>query len=120
MQKLEEERLRLLENPSEHIYGLIIPIIFRGVDNLPSEIKNQRQYVRFDSFLLSDVEMWRHPDFAPKIREIAEYIADRCRVFDKLSEDPCGNCSEFALPDEEEIREWLNGITQYRPAFPGR
>jgi len=120
MEKLEAERLKLLQNPSNHVYGLIIPIVFRGENYLPPEIKNRRQYVKFDSFLLSDDEMSKHPRFAPEIRKIAEYIAARCQAFDALSEDACKNCSEFTLPTEEEIREWLEGITGFKQSFPGR
>jgi len=120
MEKLEEERLELLGNPSDQIYGLIIPIVFRGEDYLPPDIKERRKYVKFDNFLLSDDEMGRHPRFAPEIKRIAEYIAARCQAFDALPEDPCSNCSEFTLPTEKDIRKWLEGITEPRQPLPGR
>jgi len=120
MENLEEERLRLLSDPDSKKYGLIIPIVFRSENCLPQEIKNRRQYEKFDSFLLSDDEMGKHPLFAPKIREIAEYIADRCRSFESLSEDPCINCSGFILPTDDDIQEFLKNVTQYRQPFPGR
>jgi hypothetical protein len=120
MEKLEEERLRLLDNQNGQTHGLIIPIVFRGEGYLPPEIKNRRQYEKFDSFLLSDDEMGKHPLFASKIRKIAEYIAERCGAFESVSEDPCKDCSGFALPTEDDVRDFLEGIKQYRQAFPGR
>lgn len=120
MEKLEEERLRLLKDPEAKKHGLIITIVFRGADYLPPEIKERRQYYNFEDFLLCDVELSRHPSYAPKIKEIAKYIADRCRAFEGLPEDPCIGCAEFRLPTEDEIREWIETIAGPKIPFPGR
>ena len=64
--------------------------------------------------------MGKHPDFAPKIRKIAEYIAERCRAFESVSEDPCKCCSGYILPTDDDIQVFLESIKQYIQGFPGR
>jgi hypothetical protein len=111
MERLETERLRLLP-PAYRKHGLIIPIVFRGEKYFPQELKESRQYHNFGDFLLCDPEIWRHPHYASKIKEIADYIADRCSEFRALArqDDPCSCCEEFTLPTEEEISPWLETI----------
>jgi hypothetical protein len=120
MEKLEKERLKLLANPVKPKLSLIIPVIFRGGDQMPSEIKNRIHYADFQSFSLRGPKMQKHKDFAPKIREIADYIYNCCLAFDSLSVDPCINCSGFTLPKDADIRKFLEGVIQSRQAFPGR
>ena len=90
--------------------GLIIPIVFRGERYVPDEIRQHRRYYSFEEFQLSDVEISRHPNYAPKIREIAEYITDRYKALSLLPNDVCRVCSEFKLPSEDEIKLWLDGV----------
>jgi hypothetical protein len=126
MEKLEEQRLKLMEERFKLVgksigknYGLIIPIVFRGEEYLPPVIKRRRQYYSFDDFLLCDVEMGMHPGYAPKIKQIAKYIADRCVEFEVLSE-VLGECDNFTLPGEEEIVKWLDTFWDAKIPFPGR
>jgi hypothetical protein len=119
MEGLETERLKLLGlSVSEH--GLIIPIVFRGMKFLPSEIKTQRAYHDFQSFQLGERRMSRNKKFIPKIREISEYIYDRCRDLESLSADPCQECNNFSLPDEAEIIHWIRKVKGVSSAFPFR
>lgn len=99
--------------------GLIIPIVFRGENYIPPEIKERRQYYDFSDFLLSDEAMWKHPKYALKIREIAEYICDRCNEFENLP-DTFGECEAFELPTEDDVQEWLNAVVSADIPFPGR
>jgi len=119
MEQLEARRLESLGDAVDRNRGLIIPIVFRGWDYRPPEIKDRRQCHKFDEFLLSDVEIWRHPHYARKIKEIAEYICDRCRMFDALPE-AFDECEDFTLPPDEEIGEWLEEVTNIAIPFPGR
>lgn len=119
MERLEERRLGLLRATADRNNGLIIPIVFRGEDHLPPEIKERRQYYNFDDFLLCDVEMWRHPHYAPKIKEIAQYICDRCRMLEALPQ-VFDECEGFTLPTEEEISGWLARVAGTEITFPGR
>jgi hypothetical protein len=120
MERLEERRLQAVGRAADKKRGLIIPIVFRGEDYLPKEIKERRQYYKFDDFLMSDVEISRHPDYAPKIREIAEIIREHYKLLTALAEDPCESCSSFTLPSEAEIRQWLEGAQGATASFPGR
>lgn len=117
MEKLEEARLKLLGLPADQQHGLIIPIIFRGEDFLPAEIKAKRHYYNFEEFLLSDVAMSHHPNYAIKIREIAEYIAARAKAFSAVSDDVCSTCTNFALPSEDEVKPWLQNATVAKVQF---
>jgi hypothetical protein len=110
MEQLELQRLKLLGKSVDKRRGLIIPIVFRGGKYIPTEIKDRRQYYSFEDFQLSDVEISRHPNYASKIKEIAEYIADRYKALSSLPDDVCVGCSEFKLPTDGEITEWLNGM----------
>jgi hypothetical protein len=120
MEKLEKERLKLLANPTKPKHGLIIPVIFRGGDQLPAKIKNRIHYADFQSFSMRGPKMQEHGDFAPKIEEIADYIYNCCLAFDSLPVDPCINCSGFTLPKDRDIKRFLEGVIQSRQAFPGR
>jgi hypothetical protein len=60
MELLEKERLARLDS-EQRTHGLIIPIILRGGNDLPDEIKEGRQYYDFQSFGLAGPELHRHP-----------------------------------------------------------
>jgi hypothetical protein len=119
MEKLETERLDLLSDSAGGNRGLIIPIVFRGEDHLPAEIREQRKYYDFSDFLLCDDEIWRHPRYAVKIREIAEYICARCEELENVG-PAFSECEDFALPSEEDARNWLHQATDTSIPFPGR
>ncbi len=120
MENLERERLALLADPGDQSRGLIIPIVFRGWNSIPPHIKERRLCYNFAEFLLSDDGMHRHPSYAPKIRQIAEYVAERCNRFEALGVDPCATCDEFPLPSEEEVEPWLREVVTSQVPFPGR
>jgi len=110
MESLEEQRLKLLPHAEDRRRGLIIPIVFRGSEYLPDEIRNRRQYYDFGDFLLSDEQISKHPSYAGKIREIAEYIKARHEAFRRVQSDPCTSCDSFSLPSDEDIRVWLDDV----------
>ncbi len=99
-------------------HGLIIPIVVRGEDHLPHEIKKRRQYYNFEDFLLGAESINSRSDFARQIRNIAKYIADMYRTLETLSEDPCQGCESFVLPTEDEINLWIDEVQGPRPPFP--
>jgi hypothetical protein len=115
MVALEEKRLALLPN-AEHKLGLIIPIMIRGrKEDLPSELRDKRQFAEFSALSLSDKPMSRHKKFQPQVRAIAEYIDDRCRAFNAVANDPCSGCGGFALPKEDEVKAWLDALLKPPP-----
>jgi hypothetical protein len=120
MEKLEEERLRVLERLTGKRVGLIIPIVFRGADSLSSEIKAHRHYYDFGDFLLCDTEISKHPNYARKIKQLAKTIFDIYQIFSLLSEDPCSGCEDFVLPAESEVTQWLRAICTPVLPLPSR
>ena len=119
MCNLETERLRLLPLPEDRNHGLVIPVILRGANSIPVEITSRRQYHDFSKFMLLDEELARHRLYAPKIREISNYIHERCCLFENAPIPEDGG-ETFRLPAQEAIRTWLEGITPAGMQFPGR
>jgi hypothetical protein len=108
MEALEAQRLALLPDPADRQHWLIIPVIFRGEKYLPQELRIRTPH-RFDDFLLSSGEISKHPRCAKTVRDIAEYIYDRCRTFEEIPEAFDG-CSEFTLPEESAVLPYLDEL----------
>ena len=85
MCSLERQRLALSRHAEDRDHGLIIPLILRGERDIPNDLAARRHYADFSRFMLLDEELSKHPDYAPKIREIAEYINARCQCLDGSS-----------------------------------
>ena len=117
MEKLEEKRLKLLGLNTDKNHGLIIPIAFRGVDDIPSSIKDRRLYFNFEKFEPRDPPLRKHRLYSSEIRKIADYIADRCKAFDKLGQDPFSGCQKFKLPDKDFIVNWLGELAPLQTPF---
>jgi hypothetical protein len=117
MSALEFKRLALLPDDEERQHGLIIPVVLRGFESIPPELKGCRQCEDFTKFMLMDQELPKHPQYAPRIRVIAEYIHARC---DKLEDAavPFEEAETFQLPSEEETRQWIIGLNLSRARFP--
>jgi hypothetical protein len=114
---LEAQRLGLL--PSEdRSHSLIVPVILRGENSVPSEITSRRQYHDFSKFMLVDEELARHQLYAPKIRQIGQYIHERCRSLENAP-IPENGSDTFRFPEQETIRLWLEGIVPPGVQFPG-
>lgn len=120
MELLECERLKSVGKEDDRFNGLIIPIVFCGWKRLPKEIKNRRQSYRFDKFRTYNKHLGKISLYSEQIIEIAEYIADRYDQLNHLGSDPCASCDTFALPDEVEIRPWLETIVSPPMPFPLR
>lgn len=110
---LEEKRLSLL--PPVHRKGLIIPIVLRG--QLPEEIRNERQYYTLDLLMPGDL---KKPKSQAALRRVAEDIYHRHEEFRISGADPCGPCATFEFPSENEIMDWLTGITAPPQGMPFR
>ena len=119
MERLEEERLKLLD-PVLRKHGLIIPIVFRGFDHVPDEIKRNRLCYNFSEFDEYESHRETHRRFGKFIREIAAYVVKCAETLDEVAEDVCIECDEFALPSEAQIRSWLGKMISARAPFPWR
>jgi hypothetical protein len=107
MVELEAKRHMVLPDSASD-KGMIIPIVVRG--KLPAAVssgKGGRFYADFSSFLLNQPNLRRHPKFAPQIKGIAEYIAESCSLLQSLKSDVCRGCTNFELPDEYGVKQWL-------------
>jgi hypothetical protein len=113
MVNLEQHRLPLL--PPTNRKGLIIPIIIRGT--LPEEIKNERQYYTLDLLAPGDLKKQKSRE---ALRRVAEDIYYRYEAFRVAKEDPSTLCDGFEFPSENEIMDWLNGITAPPLKMPWR
>jgi TIR domain len=111
MEKLEAKRLGA--NPKN---GLIIPIVFRGINKLPNEIKGRRQFYDFETFDPTVPGMINEKRYYDKIKEIASYIYDRYEELQATNTDYCVECGSFKLPDEKEVVP----IAVEGAAFPSR
>ncbi len=120
MELLEEQRLQALGFPKNKQHGLIIPIVYRGDKKLPRNIKSERQYHLFEAFQISGRDNLENPDYAEKIKEIAEYIEERCEELQIVEDEICAYCDTLNFPGEHEIAEWLEEMLPPKPKLPGR
>jgi hypothetical protein len=117
MQALETHRLTQLQNAEDRHHGLIIPVVLRGPGTIPAELTALRQFEDFSKFMLMDEELSKHPEYAPRIKGIAEYIDARCQCLD-AAEVSFGDADGFQLPNEDPTRQWIQGLNLSRAAFP--
>jgi hypothetical protein len=101
-------------------YGLIIPIVLRGEELLPTPIKANRQYYSFERFSLTSRRIARNPQFEAEIRAIAAAIHVRWQMFAAIADDITCDCDNFDLPSEAEIQPWLDAMVQPMSPFPFR
>jgi hypothetical protein len=120
MEYLESKRLELLGLDKNYQHGLIIPIVYRGLDLFPTYISGIRNYHKFDSFHICGKSYLRNNQYQDKIKDIAKYIFERCNELAALEIDPCEYCGSFEIPKSEEIFGWLPPLLPPRPLFPGR
>jgi hypothetical protein len=109
MRSLERARLRA---GSEH--GLIIPVVLRGFDDLPAEIRQNRQVYRFERYSVSGPRLIRNRSFDADIQKMAAYIAERVREM----RDDAFDCGEFRMPGDDDVNDLV--MTGGAVAFPGR
>ena len=117
MCELERERVAGLADPQERNHSLIIPVIYRGERELPADLRDKRQYHDFSAFTLVGRGLSRHREFAPKLREIAEYIHERCCALE-VNDVLFADAETFRLPSNEEACQWMQGLNLPRPKFP--
>jgi hypothetical protein len=120
MELLEEDRLtKLKAHGIVGDSGLIIPIIYRGRDFMPVYVSGNRNYYDFESYYLGG-RTYKRKEYLLSVKQIANYIFNRCIELNSLSVDPCNGCETFSLPREEELDGWLDELLPPHPIFPGR
>lgn|SRR5215213_9195515 len=120
MVELEKERLSSLPDADLKRQGLIIPIVIRGEDDLPAEIKSTRTYWNFGAMTLAQ-PVKRHPEYAGQIKELAAHIGKLYKSYKSLSEIH-RKCDKYRLPLENDdgFKEWLSKVTAPPAKFPMR
>ena len=117
MEKLEEERVKLFKSPFEQKQRLIIPLILRGSNNLPDEIRINRECFYMDHVSTSVV------DRNTTIR-LAEYISERYEAFQReFLEKQNFDCDNFAFLslEDRQVKSRLELLSQksVQLRFPG-
>jgi hypothetical protein len=116
MEQLEAQRLNQLGFKKDNQHSLIIPVIYRGLEYFPNPIKSLRAYYQFEFSVIGKTYV-RRKEYQESIKEIAEYIYERCNELNTLDYDPSAS---FEIPRNEEILEWLTSLLPPKPIFPGR
>ena len=121
MEQLETQRLLALKKGGNvNSSGLIIPVVYRGLDILPKKITTNRHFHNFEPYFLGGRTQKNNKKYLIAVKDIASYIFQRCLDLSNLSTDPCGYCNDFEIPSTAKISHWLNTMLPPRPKFPGR
>ncbi|MCL4273068.1 MAG: hypothetical protein KJZ77_04295 [Anaerolineales bacterium] len=120
MEILETRRLEQLGYERNYQHGLIIPVVYRGIDIFPTYVSGVRNYYKFDRFHVYGKSYLRNNTYQDSIRQIAKYIFERCNELNALDLDPCDICGSFELPSSEDVHGWLLPLLPPSPVFPGR
>jgi hypothetical protein len=107
MQDLEEKRLLLLKDKGK---GLIIPVVLRGEKRFPTSLSDQRLFYKFTDIEFNDPSDKIREKYAKEIKEIAEYIVDRCIYLDEVADNMPHDCDTFALPTMEEAKKFVQKV----------
>ncbi|WP_234683515.1 toll/interleukin-1 receptor domain-containing protein [Bradyrhizobium monzae] len=92
--------------------GLIFPVVFRGVECLPSEIVSTRHYENFNHVVCESD--FKKRDCQARIKELANQIYLRYVALNNAGVFANMNCRQFSFEDEVEISAWLTQVSQIR------
>jgi len=121
MEQLETQRIeKLKKNGSNNSTGLIIPVVYRGLEILPQKISTNRHFHNFEPYFLGGRTLKNNKKYLTAIKDIAGYIFYRCQDLNKLPADPCSRCDDFEIPSKAKVSSWLNTMLPPRRSFPGR
>jgi hypothetical protein len=112
MALLEEQRLESVSLENRRTQGLIIPVILRGGEDLPREIKSRKCF-SIEQPLLQSSDLSRK-EIVSVLRSIAGAIYERHKLTRKVGAS-IGGCDAFSIPDEASIRPWLEEILADAP-----
>jgi hypothetical protein len=119
MEELETRRLNAL-GAAGRIPGLIIPVIFRGWEVFPQQIKDTRQCYDFEKYNFSSRRrLSQQADARAEIRQIAQLVFNRGRALAAAGVSVGAGCSNFDFPTEEDTRPWLTTLIGGRPQPAG-
>jgi hypothetical protein len=109
MQELEEQRLKHLPKKGK---GLIIPVILRGEKKFPDVLKAQRYCSDFSLVDFNDPVKTIRTKYKKKIREIADYIIERCDELKAITHKISHDCDNYQLPSAEVAIEFVETVLE--------
>lgn len=98
--------------------GLIFPVVFRGSEYLPDEIKSSRQFENLEEIILCEADFNKRRCLAI-IKNLAKRIFKCYRALHKANCFANIDCTEFKLPEKDTIMPWINEVAAL-PNMPGR
>lgn len=107
MQDLEEQRLQLLKDKGK---GLIIPVILRGANRFPVALSEKRLFYKFTDIEFNNPADMIRVKYAKEIREIAEYIIDRCLSLDDVADKMAHDCEKYCLPSHDDAKKFVETV----------
>ena len=109
MQELEAQRLCVIGDKGK---GLIIPIVLRGEKRFPKALSKERLYYNFTDIEFNNPTETIRAKHAKEIREIAEYIIDRCEHLDEVENQIQHNCDEYRLPSTTSAQDFVATVLE--------
>jgi hypothetical protein len=107
MQDLEEQRLQLVKDKGK---GLIIPVILRGEKRFPAALSEKRLYYKFTDIEFNNPLEKIRVKYSKEIREIAEYIVDRCEMLDEVANKIPRDCDQYCLPSPDDAKKFVETV----------
>jgi len=115
MELLERKRLQIAGRTGQ--YGMIVPIVLRGVEDLPDDIKSRIHYLDFSKYTTASSDIRKNPQYVEQIKQLAKEMGHLYRAFKHL--DPCKDCDQFKLPDDAAITPFRAAGKSPPSPFPG-
>jgi hypothetical protein len=110
MEGIEGTRLAHLSERNRREQGLILPVVLRGMNTLPDELRSRRHCYNFERFSLTSRELARNKAFETEVREMAEVIMQRKQLLEAVGIDLTCDCDQFIFPSEDHVRPWIDQI----------
>lgn len=117
METIEKKRKKKIGSKYHSNDRMIIPIILRGLPDIPAKIK-KIHYYDFSQFRLASPKITKNDkDVIEKIaKKIYDHYNNLKTVHSNIIDD---ECNEFILPTEDDaLKEWGQSVSQI--GFPGR
>jgi hypothetical protein len=126
MEEIERSRFQIANRePRNQDKSFIIPVVFRGAELIPSEVRRRGRFsYDFSRYTLLETDISRNEGYVGSIQEIAQRVHELHSEFRNYDDPFAANA--FELPSEDEARGWLRQNGELRNAediasgFPGR
>ena len=117
MEILEGERMKIAGQTKPGKYGMIIPIVLRGAEDVPEDIKKCIHYLDFSRYTTASANIRKNEEYVAQIGRLAKKIREMHQLFEEL--DPCKGCSDFSLPEASKVAPLRPAGKSTAAPFPG-